>query len=484
MEAHSAPEGPKSVDDDGSEVRTPRKPSLGEALFPLVTMAVLLGVGYGWLGYPVEVLLLTAAGVAGATAFRLGYNWRDMETGIIAALAKALPAMLILISVGALIGTWIAAGTIPMLIYYGLEIISPRFFLLTACVICSIISIVTGTSWGTVGTLGVALIGVANGLGIPLGAAAGAIVSGAYFGDKLSPFSDTTNLAPVVAGSNLFDHIRWMLWTTFPAWCIGLIVYLVVGMGTGPVEPPDVSGIQNALSGSFRFNILLVLPLVIILFFAIKKLPSLPGILFASLVAVILALPFQDLPLLEALESAVSGYHPDTGSVEVDMLLARGGMLAMMDVTLLVLCAFGYAGIMKHCGLLDRVLEALLSVVKSVFGLVASAVATGIITALVTGSSYLSIIVPGELYRDAYKSKGLAAKNLSRTTEDSGTVIVPLVPWAAAGVFMAGTLGVPTVEYAPWAVMNYLGFLFALFYGATGIGLAPKIREDETIPGS
>lgn len=470
--------------EQGESIKTPRKPSLGEALTPLVSMAVLLGVGYGWLGYPVEILLLTSAGVAGAMALRLGYGWRDMEAGIVAALAKAMPAMLILISVGALIGTWIAAGTIPMLIYYGLEIISPRFFLLTACVICSIISVTTGTSWGTVGTLGVALIGVASGLGIPMGAAAGAIVSGAYFGDKLSPFSDTTNLAPVVAGSNLFDHIRWMLWTTFPAWTIGLLVYLLVGLGSGAVEPPDVSGIQNALAGSFRFNLLLLLPLGIILWFAMRKLPSLPGILLASLVAAALALPFQGLSPGEALQTAVSGYVPDTGSAEVDSLLARGGMLAMMDVTLLVLCAFGYAGIMKHCGLLDRVLEALLSVVKGLFGLIASTVATGIITALVTGSSYLSIIVPGELYRDAFGRKGLAAKNLSRTTEDSGTVVVPLIPWSAAGVFMAGTLAVPTLEYLPWAVMNYLGFVFALIYGATGIGIARRIREDETVPGS
>jgi NhaC family Na+:H+ antiporter len=467
-----------------SRTSTIRKPTLFEALIPLVAMAALLGAGYGWLGYPVEVLLLSAAGVAGAVAFRLGYKWKDMETGIVAALAKAMPAMLILISVGALIGTWIAAGTIPMLIYYGLEILSPRFFLLTACVICSIISVTTGTSWGTVGTLGVALIGVAGGLGIPLGAAAGAIVSGAYFGDKLSPFSDTTNLAPVVAGSNLFDHIRWMLWTTFPAWSIGLIVYLVVGLVGGPVEPPDVSAIQDALSGSFRFHLLLLLPLAVILWFAVKKLPSLPGILFASLLAAVLAIFLQGLSLGEALVPAVSGFVPDTGNVQVDSLLARGGMLAMMDVTLLVLCAFGYAGIMKHCGLLDRVLESLLSVVRGVFGLVASTVATGIITALVTGSSYLSIIVPGELYRDAFGKKGLAAKNLSRTTEDSGTVIVPLVPWSAAGVFMAGTLAVPTISYLPWAVMNYLGFVFALIYGATGVGIAKKIREDQTIPGS
>ncbi len=469
---------------DGTPATTPRKPTLFEALIPLVAMAFLLGVGYGWLGYPVEVLLLTSAGVAGAVARRLGYTWKDMETGVVAALAKAMPAILILISVGALIGTWIAAGTIPMLIYYGLDLISPRFFLLSACVICSIISVTTGTSWGTVGTLGVALIGVATGLGIPIGAAAGAIVSGAYFGDKLSPFSDTTNLAPVVAGSNLFDHIRWMLWTTLPAWGIGLLVYLLIGLRGGAVEPPDISSIQGALAGSFRFSLLLLLPLAVILWFALTRKPSLPGILFASLVAVALALPIQGIPLGDALRAAVSGYVPHTGSETVDSLLARGGMLSMMDVTLLVLCAFGYAGIMKHCGLLDRVLEALLSVVKETFGLVASAVATGIITALVTGSSYLSIIVPGELYKDAFARKGLAAKNLSRTTEDSGTVIVPLVPWSAAGVFMAGTLAVPTTTYAPWAIMNYLGFVFALIYGATGIGIARRIREDETRPGS
>jgi len=477
--------GDERVDaSDGTQATTPRKPTLFEALIPLVAMALLLGVGYGWLGYPVEVLLLTSAGVAGAVARRLGHTWKDMETGVVAALAKAMPAILILISVGALIGTWIAAGTIPMLIYYGLDLISPRFFLLSACVICSIISVTTGTSWGTVGTLGVALIGVATGLGIPMGAAAGAIVSGAYFGDKLSPFSDTTNLAPVVAGSNLFDHIRWMLWTTLPAWGIGLLVYLLIGLRGGAVEPPDISSIQDALAGSFRFNLLLLLPLAVILWFALTRKPSLPGILFASLVAVALALPIQGIPLGDALRAAVSGYVPHTGSESVDSLLARGGMLSMMDVTLLVLCAFGYAGIMKHCGLLDRVLEALLSVVKETFGLVASAVATGIITALVTGSSYLSIIVPGELYKDAFARKGLAAKNLSRTTEDSGTVIVPLVPWSAAGVFMAGTLAVPTTTYAPWAIMNYLGFVFALIYGATGIGIARRIREDETLPGS
>lgn len=473
METGSDPEG-----------STIRRPSLGEALTPLIIMAILIGAGHGWLRYPIEAVLLAAAAVAGFVALRLGYSWRQMEEGIIAALSKAMPAILILISVGALIGTWIAAGTIPMLIYYGLQLISPRFFLVTACIICSIVSISTGTSWGTVGTVGIALIGVADGLGIPMGAAAGAVVSGAYFGDKLSPFSDTTNLAPVVARANLFDHIRWMIWTTGPAWTLGLTVYLVVGLGTSPAALPDIGAIENGLRDNFNFNLLLLLPLLVILWFAIRKRPTLPGMLLASLVAASLAVIFQSTSVGSVLESAITGFKPATGVIQLDELLARGGMVAMMDVTLLVFCAFGFAGIMTRCGLLDRILESLLKRVRTTFGLVASAVATGITTAVITCSSYLSIIVPGELFADAFRSRGLAAKNLSRTTEDSGTVVVPLVPWSAAGAYMAATLGVSTISYLPWAVMNYTGFLFALLYGMTGIGIAPRIREDETLPGS
>lgn len=468
----------------GAEDAPPRSPSLAEALVPLVAMGVLLAVGYGWLRYPIEILLLAAAGVAGGIARRLGYGWRAMERGIVDALARAMPAILILVSVGALIATWIAAGTIPLLIHWGLALISPRLFLVTACVLASVVSVSTGTSWGTAGTVGVALIGVAGGLGVPMGAAAGAVVSGAYFGDKLSPFSDTTNLAPVVAGANLFDHIRWMLWTTLPAWLLGLGLYLLVGLGSPPARPPDVAGIQAALEGSFVLSPVVLLPVAVILWFALTRRPTLPGMLLASLVAAGVAVALQGEAVGDVLQAAVTGYVPDTGSPEVDGLLARGGLASMMDITLVVVCAFGFAGIMSGCGLLDRVLQALLSVAKGLFGLMASTVATGIVTAVVTGSSYLSIIVPGELFKPAFRDRGLAAKNLSRTTEDSGTVVVPLVPWSAAGVFMAGTLGVATVEYAPWAVMNYLGFGFALLYGATGRGIAPRIRDDETVPGS
>lgn len=463
----------------------PRSPGLGEALVPLVAIALFLSLGYAWQGWRVEVMLLAAAGVAGLMGWRLGYDWKEMEAGIIQALGKGLPAILILITVGALIASWLAAGTIPMLVYYGLELISPRFFLVTACIICSLVSVFTGTSWGTAGTLGVALMGIAQGLGVSPAAAAGAVVSGAYFGDKLSPFSDTTNLAPVVARSNLFDHIRWLLWTTGPAWLLGLVVFLVVGLASeGGGSTADVEALQATLRGAYTFHWLLLAPPVLMLGLAVRKAPILPGMLLSSLLAVALAVWLQDVALGAALDTTVVGYTASTGVESVDALLTRGGMLSMMDLTLLVLCAFGFAGIMRTCGFLDRILASLLTVVRGTLGLVAATVGSGILTAVVTGSSYLSIIVPGDLFADAFRDAGLAAKNLSRTLEDSGTVVVPLVPWSAAGSFMAGTLGVATLSYLPWAVMNYTGFLFALVLAATGIGIAPRVREDETQPGS
>ena len=463
---------------------TPRRPTLAEALVPLLASAVFLAVGYAWLGWRIEAMLLASAGVAGLLGHRLGYGWPAMEQGIIGALSTALPALFILITVGALIASWIAAGTIPLLVTWGLDLMSPRFFLVTACTICSLVSVFTGTSWGTAGTVGVALMGVAQGLGVNPGAAAGAVVAGAYFGDKMSPFSDTTNLAPVVARSNLFDHIRWMVWTTGPAWLLGLAVYLVVGLGSGITGAGDVEALQATLRGAFHFNLLLLVPPLVMLVFAVRGMPILPGMLLATALAGVLAVWLQGATVAGFLEATLSGYVPSTGVESVDTLLARGGMLSMMDLTLLVLCAFGFAGILRACGMLDRILEGLLTVVRGTFGLVGATVGAGVLTAAVTGSSYLSIIVPGELFGDAYRRAGLAAKNLSRTLEDSGTVVVPLVPWSAAGTFMAGTLGVATVAYAPWAILSYTGFVFALLLAATGIGIAPRIREDETRPGS
>jgi NhaC family Na+:H+ antiporter len=463
------------------------RPTFIQSLIPLIAITVFLGIGYGVFHLNAEVLLIAAAVVAGTIAMRLGYSYKDIETGILESMMKGMPAMLIVIVVGALIGSWIAAGTIPMLIYYGLELITPKFFLMTACVVSSVVSLVTGTSYGTVGTIGVAFIGIAEGLSIPLDQAAGAIVAGAYFGDKLSPFSDTTNLAPIAARSNLFDHIRHMLWTTTPAWLLGMVIYFFIGLMSGQDQMTSIEraeNIQRILKESIQFNWLLLLPLFITLYFAIRKKPVIPGMLLSAAVAVLLAIFIQNLDMATAVNSMVKGFEATTGDAMVDKLLTRGGMVSMMHVTLIAFCAFAFGGIVQKAGMLDVLLEHLLKVANTVGRIVASTVASSIAVAVMTGSSFLSILIPGELFAPAYKKFNLAAKNLSRTTEDSGTVIVPLVPWSIAGVFMAGTLGVGTLEYAPWAIMCYTGFLFALTYGFTGFAIAPRINEDETTPGS
>jgi len=463
------------------------RPTFIQSLIPLIAITVFLGIGYGVFHLNAEVLLIAAAIVAGTIAMRLGYNYKEIESGILESMMKGMPAMLIVIVVGALIGSWIAAGTIPMLIYYGLELITPKFFLMTACVVASVVSLVTGTSYGTVGTIGVAFIGIAEGLGIPLDQAAGAIVAGAYFGDKLSPFSDTTNLAPIAARSNLFDHIKHMLWTTTPAWLLGMVIYFFIGLMSGQDQVASIEraeNIQRILKDSFQFHWLLLVPLVITLYFAVRKKPVIPGMLFSATVAVLLAIFIQNLDMATAVKSMVKGFEAASGDAMVDKLLTRGGMVSMMHVTLIAFCAFAFGGIVQKAGMLDVLLERLLRVANTVGKIVASTVASSIAVAVMTGSSFLSILIPGELFAPAYRKFNLAAKNLSRTTEDSGTVIVPLVPWSIAGVFMAGTLGVNTLDYAPWAIMCYTGFLLAHAYGFTGFAIAPRINEDETTPGS
>ena len=392
---------------------TRRDPTLAESVAPLVAMGLFLGVGYGVLRLPAEVLLLAAAAVAGIIAHRLGYTYKEIENGILLSMMKGMPAMLIVIVVGALIGSWIACGTIPMLIFYGLKLISPTFFLVTACVVCSVVSVVTGTSYGTVGTLGVALMGIAQGLDIPLGQAGGAIVAGAYFGDKLSPFSDTTNLAPVAARSNLFDHIRHTLWTTTPAWLIGLVVYLVLGLmttKTGVASLEVTTSITAAIGVGFHFHWLLLLPPAITLFAAVRRYPVIPGMLISSAVAVVLALAFQGLDIKTAVAAMASGYTSTTGHEMVDTLLSRGGMANMMHVTLIAFCAFAFGGIMQAAGMLEVLLERLVKIADTTGKIIASTVAASITTAVVTGSSFLSILIPGELFAPVYRRRGLAAK--------------------------------------------------------------------------
>jgi NhaC family Na+:H+ antiporter len=463
-----------------------RKHGVIVALIPIVAMMILLFVGYGMYQITPQVLLIAAAFITGCLGLILRFKWEDMQKGIVESITKALPAMLIMICVGILIGSWIAAGTIPMIIYYGLKIISPKFFLVTACIVCSLTSIATGTSWGTIGTLGVAFIGIALAQGIPLGPAAGAIVAGAYFGDKMSPFSDVTNLAPAVAGSNLFDHIKHMLWSAVPAWIVGLLVYFLVGLryGGGNVESETMGLIVSTLKNHFTFNVFLLLPMLIVFYFAFAKKPVLPGMLISALVAGVLAIFFQGASIPDVARAMNTGYESQTGVEVVDNLISRGGMMSMMGVQLVAFTAFSFGGIMQKTGLLAVIFEKVKAFTAKVWSIVLTTVGTSILSALVTGSSYLSMIVPAELLAPMYKKKGLAAKNLSRIVEECGAIVVPLVPWSMAGVYVTGTIGVSPFEYLPWAVMNYLSVIILILFGFTGFTMAPKIREDETQVGS
>ncbi|MGQ9672536.1 MAG: Na+/H+ antiporter NhaC [Candidatus Aminicenantales bacterium] len=463
-----------------------KKPSFGMALVPLLAMAILLGVGYGVYRIRPQVLLVAAAFLTGSLGYLLRFSWRDMERGIVDSIQKAMPAILIMLCVGILIGSWIACGTIPMIIFYGLKLISPQYFLFTACLVCSITSLATGTSWGTIGTLGVAFMGIAMGLGVPLGPAAGAVVAGAYFGDKMSPFSDVTNLAPVAAGSNLFDHIKHMLWSAVPAWLIGLLFYFLIGLNYKgeKVESETISLILQTLRENFRFHVLLLVPMIIVFYFAFSKKPTIPGMLLSSLVAGVLAIIFQKASVVAVATAMNSGFESHTGVEAVDRLISKGGMMSMMETQLVAFTAFSFGGIMQRTGMLAVILDRVMTFANKVWSVVVTTVVAAIVTAMVTGSSYLSMIIPGELLSPVYKKKQLAAKNLSRIIEESGAIIVPLIPWSMAGVYITGTIGVPTFSYLPWAIMNYTAVLILILFGLTGWTMAPKIRDDETQIGS
>lgn len=464
-----------------------KKPTLAQALTPIIFMVVALALGYGVFKINAESIIISSAFIAGIIALRLGYTWEDMQNAIIEKIASALPATLILWSVGLLIGALVYSGAVPMIIYYGVQMINPKLILVTAFLSSAILSIVTGTSWGAAGTIGVAMMGIAGGLGVSLPATAGAVVSGAFFGDKLSPLSDTTNLAPMAAGSELYEHIKHMLYTTVPASLVALVVYLFVGFSASGdlVRPQSVQLMMDQLDAMFNFNIVLLLPFILVILGSVKKWPTIPTMLGTSLLTVVLGAVVQGFNVVDGFTSLISGFDitmtgfTGTPTEEVIKLINRGGVASVTSTTVLIFCAMGFAGIVSVSGMLDVVLDLLMSKVKSTAGIIISTIVSCFTVAFVTGSSYLSILVPGELFKDVYPKKNLHPKNLSRTLEDSGTVLVPLIPWSAAGAYMAATLGVDTLEYLPWAIMNYSGMIFAIIFAITGFGIA-KLDKNET----
>ncbi|MDC0598419.1 Na+/H+ antiporter NhaC [Gammaproteobacteria bacterium] len=469
--------------------------SFVDALIPVIFLAVALFTSVNFYGEdssygPNQIALIFSACVALLIGLKNGHSWRELEGGIYEGMSVVFAPSFILLAVGMMIATWIVGGVVPSMIYYGLQLMNPSIFYAASCVVCAIISLSIGSSWTTAASVGVALIGTAIGLGLSVEITAGAIISGAYFGDKMSPLSDTTNLAPAVANVDLFSHIRHMVWTGVPSLAIAIILFLIIGLFAEPVvNPGELQLTLDTLSNSFTIAWYMLLPLVALLALAWKKMPALPAILIAAFIGAIYAVIFQTqnvidlvgeseqnnvLMMLKALWTlAVSGYEANTNNVILDDLLSGGGAANMLNTIWLILCAVFFGGAMERTGLLRELIEAILSRAKSTSAMITSTILTCIGTNIITGDQYIAIVLPGRMYKAAFHNKGLAPVNLSRAIEDSATVTSPLVPWNTCGAFMAASLGVATFAYLPFCFFNLIMPVISIFYGVINFKILP-----------
>ncbi|WXR62940.1 Na+/H+ antiporter NhaC [Peptostreptococcaceae bacterium AGR-M142] len=464
---------------DDYKLKEKRKATLLEAFIPILSLIVILAVSLIKFEASPHIPIVAGAVIAALIAIRLGYTWKELEDGMIKTITMAMQAIIILMIIGMLIGSWILSGTVPIMIYYGLKVLSPSIFLVATCIICAVVSLATGSSWSTAGTVGIALLGVGQGLGIPVEMVAGAIISGAYFGDKMSPLSDTTNLAPAMAGATLFDHIRHMIYTTGPALLIALVLYGFLGMKYAgqELDTQSINSILTTLSSNFNLNPILLLPPIAVIAMVILKVPAVPGLIAGTGLGGLFAFMFQKASLKSIIDVMHYGYSIESGNEIVDGLLSRGGMDSMMWTVSLIICALCLGGILETTGMLEVIAESLLTFAHGTGSLVLITLFTSIFVNIVTGEQYLSIVIPGRMYKDAYKKRGLAPKNLSRCLEDSGTLTSPLIPWNTCGAYMHATLGVHPFEYIFYAYLNLLNPLVSLFYGITGLTME-KLEEE------
>jgi NhaC family Na+:H+ antiporter len=470
-----------------------RTPKVFDALIPLVFLIVLLVLnikvfGTDGLSGSNQIVLILSSAVAAIVAIgRLGFNWETLQDGIVKSISSAMSSILILFLIGALAGTWMISGIVPAMIYYGLQVLSPTIFLLAACFVSAVVSISTGSSWTTVATVGVALLGIGKALGFEEGIIAGAIISGAYFGDKMSPLSDTTNLAPAMAGTDLFTHIRYMAKTTIPSISITLILFIVIGFNyetNGSVD--DVKSISNVILERFNITGWVFIVPAVVLILIIRKVPAIPALLAGTLLGGVFALIFQpEIIHLIANEGGSYAYQGFkaimmslygevsvvTSNDVVNELLVTRGMGGMLNTIWLIICAMVFGGIMEVSGMLQVLAEAVIKKVHSVGSLIASTAATCIFFNITTSDQYLAILVPGRMYANVYKKRGLKPENLSRTLEDSGTVTSVLIPWNTCGATQASVLGVATLVYAPYCFFNIISPIMTILYGYLKIGI-------------
>ncbi len=447
-----------------------RKPTFLEALVPIVFLIVIISLSILKFGADPQIPLLMATGVAVLLGFRLGFKWDEMEAGMIATINSSMQAILIQMIIGIIIGTWILAGIVPTMIYYGLQILSPGIFLPTAAILCAVISVATGSAWTTAGTVGIALLGVGQGLGMPLPLVAGAIISGAYFGDKMSPLSDSTNLAAAVTEVKLFDHIGHMLKTTSVSFAIALVLYGFVGMkySGSNINVTEINELLGAMKSTFYISPILLLPPILVVAIVVMKVPAVPGLLSGGVLGGISAMVFQKASLADVIKVSHYGYQSKSGFAAMDDLLSRGGLDSMMYTVSLIIVAMCFGGVIEKTGVLEVIAEKLLRFTKTTGSLVLTTAVSSIFCNFTMADQYLAIVVPGRMYRKSFEEKNLKMKNLSRVLEDSGTLTSSLVPWSTCGAFMMTTLGVHPFAYLPFAFLNLINPIVSVIYGYTG----------------
>ncbi len=471
-----------------------RQPTLFAALIPIVFLIGLLSLnvyffGDDTLGGSNQIALLLSAAFAGLMAKHLGYEWDSMLKGVVKSISSAMPSILILLLIGALAGTWLLSGIVPAMIYYGLKILNPTIFLFATVIICAVVSLATGSSWSTVATIGIALLGIGKTLGFGEGIVAGAIISGAYFGDKISPLSDTTNLAPAMAGTDLFTHIRYMLYTTVPSLVIALLIFLFYGFSIDfKSSEAGANQVLEMLSSSFYISPVLFIVPAILIFIIIKKVPPLPALLAGTLLGGVFAIIFQPeivnhvanesksyveasyISVMKAMFGEISIVKED--NIMSD-LLSTSGMAGMLNTIWLILSAMVFGGLMDASGLLKRITNEVIKFAKSTGSLVASTAATCMFFNLTASDQYLAIVVPGKMYSEIYKTRNLKPEVLSRTLEDAGTVTSVLVPWNTCGATQSTVLGVPVISYLPYAFFNIVSPMMTILFAYLNI----KIRK-------
>ncbi|MFJ7469152.1 Na+/H+ antiporter NhaC [Peribacillus frigoritolerans] len=456
--------------------------SFGVAMIPLIVMIVMMAITVVWLEQGPHIPLIVGTSAAAIVAWSSGYKWSEIEESMYKGIRLALPAVVIIILVGMTIGAWMGGGIVATMIYYGLKILTPSFFLVSISVICAVVSLAIGSSWSTMGTIGVAGMGIGLSMGIPAPMIAGAIISGSYFGDKMSPLSDTTNLASGLTGTDLFVHIRHMLYTTIPGFIIALVIYAILGkeFGKGDMNAENIEQTMRVLQDSFLISpYLLIIPLIVIILVA-KKVPAIPALIIGVLLGFLSQIIIQGGNMADAIAALQSGFVIDTGNKMVDKLFNGGGLDSMMYTVSMTIVAMTFGGILENTGMLQAIVKQILKFAKTSRSVVASTVLSCFATNVTCSEQYISIVIPSRMYVKAYRDKGLHSKNLSRALEDGGTLTSVFVPWNTCGVFILATLGVHAFDYAPYAILNFIIPVISIIYAMTGFTIT-KLTDAEIV---